>query len=73
MNFGTIFVYYCSEQLNEKNMSNYEIAKLAIENFEYDYGLPPKTRFSYDNVITIVKDALRIQNNQINKIIQNCL
>lgn len=54
-------------------MSNYEIAKLAIENFEYDYGLAPQTRFSYDDVIAIVKEALRIQNSQINKIIQNCL
>lgn len=54
-------------------MSNYEIAKLAIENFEYDYGLPPQTRYSYDDVIAIVKEALRIQNNQIKRIIQNCL
>lgn len=73
MNFGTEFVFNCSERLNEKTMSNYEIAKLAIENFEYDYGLPPQTRFSYDDVISIVKDALRIQNAQIKEIIRNCL
>ena len=54
-------------------MSNYEIAKLAVENFEYDYGLPPQTRYSYDDVIAIVKEALIIQNNQIKRIIQNCL
>ena len=54
-------------------MGNYEIAKVAIENFEYDYGLPPQTRFSYDDVIAIVKDALRIKEAQITKIIQNCL
>lgn len=73
MNFGTIFVYYCSERLNEKTMSNYEIAKLAVENFELDNMLPPQTKFYYDEVISIVKDALRIKEEQINKIIQNCL
>lgn len=54
-------------------MSNYEIAKMAIENFEDDYGLPTQTRFSYDDVIAIVKEALRIQNDQIKTIMQNCL
>lgn len=73
MNFGTEFVFNCSERLNEKTMGNYEIAKLAIENFEFDNMLPPQTMFYYDDVISIVKDALSIKDAQIKEIIQNCL
>ena len=54
-------------------MSNYEIAKLAVENFEFDNMLPPQTKFYYDEVISIVKEALRIKDLQINTIIENCL
>ena len=54
-------------------MSNYEIAKLAVENFEFDNMLPPQTMFHYEDVISIVKEALSIKDAQINKIIQNCL
>lgn len=54
-------------------MSNYEIAKLAVENFEFDNMMPPQTKFYYDEVISIVKEALRIKDLQINTIIENCL
>ena len=53
-------------------MSNYEIAKLAVENFEWDNGLPPQTKFYYDEVISIVKDALRMKEQQIRNVLNNC-
>lgn len=53
-------------------MSNYEIAKLAIENFEFDNMLTPQSKFYYDEVISIIKDALYMKDMEINRVLNNC-
>ena len=54
-------------------MRNKEIAEISVENFELMNGILPQTMFTYNEVIWIVIEALRIKDFEINRILENCM